>query len=225
MYQHTPILHCINVASGNAEAAEFLQRYVVSISQTLFYVDRIKNMDLRSQNMAGSLPPALSDLHVDSLRVLKHYCFAVMAAYQYMDLQVTESRRQFAARLLQQCVRSKHGQTQYLCQALMIVEASEALDSAEGPELPASRASTNAARARSSAAGLLAEQSGNYSLYAALGWVLGLIGQHKVHTQLLCFLACEILPLHLFQSMSAHDDVQPASLREGASHGAPGWST
>ena len=42
----------------------------------------------------------------------------------------------------------------------------------------------NAGRARTSAASLLGEDSGNYSLYAALGWLLSLAGQHKVKAPL-----------------------------------------
>ena len=150
------------------------------------HLQNLKNRGLLLPCIKYILPPALSDLYLDCLHVCKHCCFAVVTSSQCESHcsapQVTESRRQFAARALQQCLRSKHGQTQHLCQALMIVEASEVLDSAQGPELQASRVPTNAARARSTAAGLLGEQSGNYSLYAALGCVLGLIGQHKVHT-------------------------------------------
>ncbi|KAK9844686.1 hypothetical protein WJX74_005496 [Apatococcus lobatus] len=94
--------------------------------------------------------------------------------------QVTESRRQFAVRVLQQCLRSKHGHSEHLCRALMIVEAAVITKSARSdPDVEPSRFMANAARARSSAAGLLGEDSGNYNLYAALGWILGLTGQHK----------------------------------------------
>ena len=65
----------------------------------------------------------------------------------------------------------------------MIVEAAELEEPSAGMHQPGSLPSgrlANTARAKASAAGLLGEESGNYCLYAALGWALSLAGQHKV---------------------------------------------
>lgn len=70
----------------------------------------------------------------------------------------------------------------------MMVEASGSVESiSEEPVWQATSPMPHPARARATAAGLLGEDSGNYNLYAALGWILGLTGQHKVTRQLPSF--------------------------------------
>lgn len=72
----------------------------------------------------------------------------------------------------------------------MMVEASGSVESiSEEPVWQTTSPMPHPARARATAAGLLGENSGNYNLYAALGWILGLTGQHKVTQQLPSFLA------------------------------------
>ena len=81
----------------------------------------------------------------------------------------------------------------------MLVEAHEAARPPAAPHQPQPAASLclgNTARAKASAAGLLGEDSGNYYLYAALGWVLSLAGQHKVGISAVSLLPMSIC-LHL----------------------------
>ncbi len=88
----------------------------------------------------------------------------------------------------------------------MLVEAHELARPPAAPHQPQSAASLclgNTARAKASAADLLGEDSGNYYLYAALGWVISLAGQHKVGALAVSLLPTSICPhLQAFQGLN-----------------------